>query len=370
MSKHGVRWNQFEHPATNLSLIRQDAESYPNGHVGVVGTRGVGNLCFLDIDAPNVIEQIETETGRKLPATYTVQSSPTKAPYKKHLYFKQTQYLLDRFPKRFSRKDFQNPSIDASGRPFGKELYALKGIKGDLVVAAGNTFMKDDVLETYIVYCDAPVLPIPDWLTDWLQKERSQNFSETAKFKIALRAEAEITSTSGTWRHEDGLIKTYVKRRVEHEISRWPTNNRKKVAPLIIALLKFECENFFQCGTTFWQDEANVARVRKRIRETPFNEKTGLYKPQIQYTESIKSGGSLVLINHSVPKPRQVIANALKGLHTPASREQIHRRGTEALTKAGVQIPVAATYRSWVSRACKDAKLTFKGGVWVRTTKL
>ena len=59
-------------------------------NVGVVGRRGIGNDMFLDIDAEGVLEQIERETGQKMPSTFTVASRPQSAPWKRHYYFKQT----------------------------------------------------------------------------------------------------------------------------------------------------------------------------------------------------------------------------------------------------------------------------------------
>ena len=72
----------------NLSEIRQLSIDYPRHNVGIVGRRGVGNLAFLDIDSEGMLERIETETGQKLPSTYTVQSRPESAPWKRHMYFR------------------------------------------------------------------------------------------------------------------------------------------------------------------------------------------------------------------------------------------------------------------------------------------
>ena len=69
----------------------------PHHNVGVVGKRGVGRHCFLDVDAPGVVERIEKETQHEKPQGYRVKSSPTSKPYKTHFYFKQTQYSFEKF---------------------------------------------------------------------------------------------------------------------------------------------------------------------------------------------------------------------------------------------------------------------------------
>jgi hypothetical protein len=61
------RWNI--HPTLNQSEILQNAKDFPHHNVGIVGRKGVGRLVFLDVDAPGVVEQIEDETGMRMPST-------------------------------------------------------------------------------------------------------------------------------------------------------------------------------------------------------------------------------------------------------------------------------------------------------------
>ena len=106
LKKGGVlpRWNVY--PTTNLSEIMQHAKDYANYNVGVVGRRGVGNLLFLDIDAEGVLEQeIQDETGQKMPSTFTVQSRPQSKPYKQHFYFYQTAYSVEAWRTEINVKD-------------------------------------------------------------------------------------------------------------------------------------------------------------------------------------------------------------------------------------------------------------------------
>ena len=89
------RWNI--HPTLNQSEILQNAKDFPHHNVGIVGRKGVGKLVFLDIDAPGVLEQIEGETGMKMPSTYAVCSRPQSAWWKRHFYFYQTAYSVSKW---------------------------------------------------------------------------------------------------------------------------------------------------------------------------------------------------------------------------------------------------------------------------------
>ena len=108
--KCGVLSRWQVHPGKTQSEINQYAKDYPHYNVGVVSRRGVGNLMFLDIDSEGVLEQIEAETGHQLPLTYSVQSRPQSAPWKRHLYFKQTRYSYDAFGRDKSREINVNSS--------------------------------------------------------------------------------------------------------------------------------------------------------------------------------------------------------------------------------------------------------------------
>jgi hypothetical protein len=132
--KRGVlpQWNR--HPSTKLSEIIQYAKDYPDYNVGVVGRRGIGNDMFLDIDAEGVLEQIERETGQKMPPTFTVASRPQSAPWKRHYYFKQTAYSVKTFRTETNVKDLS--VLKDEKHP---TRYDLKGVGGGgLVVGAGS----------------------------------------------------------------------------------------------------------------------------------------------------------------------------------------------------------------------------------------
>jgi hypothetical protein len=181
--KRGVllRWNR--HPSTNRSEIMQHAKDYPTHNVGIVGRRGIGNEMFLDIDADGVLEQIERESGREMPPTFTVASRPQSAPWKRHYYFKQTAYSFNTFRTETNVKDLTY--LKEGKHP---SRYDLKGVGGGgLVVAAGSVRADGEV---YAVTNDEPVVPIPDWLVDWLSQDIHRYKSELAKSRAEKRAKA------------------------------------------------------------------------------------------------------------------------------------------------------------------------------------
>lgn len=131
-----------------------------NMSAGCVCTLGKGHLCVLDIDKDGVLAQIEAETGKQLPTTFTVQSRPEEAPYKRHYYFWQTDYSVTQLPKTVG-------AAVTDGR------YDLK-INGQ-TVAPGSLHTKTG--KPYAIMTDAEVVDMPDWLVDWV-------YNDKAKYKV------------------------------------------------------------------------------------------------------------------------------------------------------------------------------------------
>jgi hypothetical protein len=102
---------------TELNLMAAD---FPHRDVGIVLEGHAGTIFVWDIDKEGVTERMERETGKTLPETYVVQSQPETAPYKRHVYFRQTDYFASQFQKQVNAGD-----------------YDLKGFGGGQVVAEG-----------------------------------------------------------------------------------------------------------------------------------------------------------------------------------------------------------------------------------------
>jgi hypothetical protein len=141
-------WNK--HPLSTETEIRTAAKEYPMCEVGVVLKRRVGEPFAIDIDVTGVIERMERETGQTLPATYTVLSRPVTAPYKRHVFFRHTDYSYGVFSKNVNAGDY-----DLIGT----------GIRALQVVAEGC--VRPDTGEVRTGN-GMPIADCPNWLADWL----------------------------------------------------------------------------------------------------------------------------------------------------------------------------------------------------------
>ncbi|HEU0048680.1 MAG TPA: bifunctional DNA primase/polymerase, partial [Nitrososphaera sp.] len=195
LTKMGVFRNWGNHQATTVEKLQEYATTadgkYADHGIGVVGKRGIGRHMFVDIDAKGVVERIEQETGQKMPATYTVQSRPSTMPWKRHFYFLQTLYSFKQFAKFAERGDpWKSVNLnvkdmtETDGEGKHPTLYDVKGIGGgSLVVGAGSVRESGEVYTA--IDADAEVVPVPNWLVDWL-------VADVTKFKIANRAEINV----------------------------------------------------------------------------------------------------------------------------------------------------------------------------------
>lgn len=111
------------------------------------------NLCMLDCDRLDLVDQIERETGHKLPMTFTVKSGGRGCP---HFYFSPTE--RSRRMKNTSTGDFDFWTFSHH------------------CVAPGSTHSSG---RKYEIIVDAPLAPVPDWLCDWMEAQE-RNFANGA----------------------------------------------------------------------------------------------------------------------------------------------------------------------------------------------
>jgi Bifunctional DNA primase/polymerase, N-terminal/AAA domain len=104
--------------------------------------------CVLDCDSPGLVEEIERETGRKVPETLTVKSAGKGCP---HFYFLPT-------PK--SRELNNKSATTTEGHSFDFWVWHQQTLApGSIKEPSGNR---------YELTRDVPMVPIPDWLVDWI----------------------------------------------------------------------------------------------------------------------------------------------------------------------------------------------------------
>jgi hypothetical protein len=185
-------WNTQAYYADEI-VHRCLARKFPNHNAAVISKRGVGNLMFLDVDADGVLEKIEEETGEKISGiTFSVCSRPQSAPYKRHFYFRQTDYSLRKWRTENNVRDITQWVPDKNGNPSHPTLFDVKGVGGGgYVVAPGSVRTNGEV---YTVIDELPVIAVPDWLVDWLAKEITS--WNSAKRKEQVEHAAKVTALS------------------------------------------------------------------------------------------------------------------------------------------------------------------------------
>src|ERR1035441_2243154 len=175
-------WNTQAYYADEI-VHRCVARKFPNHNAAVISKRGVGNLMFLDIDSPGGLERLEEETGQQISGTtFSVCSRPQSAPYKRHFYFRQTDYSVMKWRTENNVRDISKWVPDKNGNPSHPTLFDVKGVGGGgYVVAPGSVRANGEV---YTVIDDLPVIDVPDFLVDWLAKEISSWNSAKRKEQV------------------------------------------------------------------------------------------------------------------------------------------------------------------------------------------
>ena len=258
--KGGVFWAQYKHPATNLSEVTQLSKDFPHCNVGVVSRRGIGNFCFLDIDGEGVTEQIERETGHRMPETFVVQSQPRGKPWKRHFYFRQTPTSYATFTKEITGiKDLAAPKDKAN-------RYDFKGIGGGGYVVAPGSVRENG--EVYTIEHDRAIAEIPDWLVTWIRDDVHKFRSETSKLREAEKKkhrEAMQTKADGK------PLPEYTKDEIN--IALW--NRAISYAPLgtrretIENILREQMEDFMKGGKQLaveWKDRIHKIAFDPNLR--------------------------------------------------------------------------------------------------------
>src|SRR6266567_649666 len=164
-------WNKY--PLTTETEIRAAAKDCPTCDVGLVMKRKVGAPFAIDIDSSGVIERLERETQMTLPETYTVLSRPVTAPYKRHIFFRHTEYSNRVFTKNVNAGEYDLIGIGA--RPL--QVVSEGCIRPDTgEVRTGNGLSIADC---------------PDWLADWLvtdsKRLKNERTAETRQRRVEVR---------------------------------------------------------------------------------------------------------------------------------------------------------------------------------------
>jgi len=237
-------WLKYNVTKTDTELNLMAAE-FPHRDVGIVLRGHAGSIFVWDIDKEGVTERMEQETGKTLPETYIVQSRPETAPYKRHVYFRQTECFASQFQKQVNAGD-----------------YDLKGMGGGQVVAEGC--LRKDTGEIRKGN-GLPVCDIPTWLTDWLRKDSSVLGAViNAKKREDARALARLKTGDLVPTGQRTLfLKNLASRLFENRLSR----------KLILEAVTEQCRQCCENGVAWAASSAGRKKLTNIANDATFREK-------------------------------------------------------------------------------------------------
>lgn len=151
------------HPAeatTSIEKITNQWKQYRDCNVAVHCLQEEGGTVIVDVDGADIRPAYEKETGKPFPETYVVQSSPNKY----HIYFFQTP------------KTMAVPKNITEGETNGE--FSLR-VKNYYVVGEGSIHPEHH--GRYTGLSNAPIVPMPDDLLEWLIGRANKN-SRTGDF--------------------------------------------------------------------------------------------------------------------------------------------------------------------------------------------
>ena len=376
LEKRGVLYNWNRNPTTTLSEVLQHAKDFPNHNVGIVGRRGVGNHCFLDIDASGVTDRIEHESGQQMPPTYTVCSRPQSAPWKRHFYFKQTTYSVARLKKEANRKDTTKwVTSDNTGLPMHPTMYDLKGVGGGGFVVAAGSVRKDG--EIYTVVNDVPVADIPEWLVDWLvadlskyrsawAKERRDRANSVAAIPTGERAARQQMGDGSAFDISESDIFPFLNWRA-CQFAKMGTEKK-----LLEKVLIHQVEKFCAGGKRFVESEAGRRQIHKAATNKQLKFGNASFFNQLgEKKRAAYSEGSCGLTIFSKPTRQGLMVAAMRKLPARIAAEDGYKRLQKALAGTGFKLDSGATAsQKAVQEARKAAgfrtERTSSGWMWVR----
>jgi hypothetical protein len=375
LEKRGILYNWNRNPTTTLSEVLQQAKDFPYHNVGIVGRRGIGNHCFLDIDANGVVERIEQETGQKIPLTYTVCSRPQSAPWKRHFYFTQTSYSVSRLKKEANRKDTTKQVLSDNGILMHPTEYDLKGVGGGGLVVAAGSVRKDG--EIYTVLNDVPVMEIPTWLVDWLVEDLARYRSACAKerYERAMKVTA-MPEEVRTARQEQGDESAYDISECDiYEFLNWRAFQFAAMGTegkLLEKVLFQQVKKFCAGGKKFVQSDGGKRQIHKAAANKRLPVGNASFFNRLGEKKKTALGGGLIL--SGPPTRKSLMVAAMRSLPDSVTAEDGYERLQKALvgTDCKLDSKTKAGQKA-VQEARKVAgfhtERTTAGWMWVRNTK-
>jgi len=148
---------------TDREQIAQWGQDYSNANIASVAKATLEGVWFFEVDRPNFQNEIEKQTGHKMPETFMVRSSPGRG----HFYFRQTPASL----AMGNRQD-----KDAHG-----EIWSAR-VDDRYVAGPGSIHPRTGL--KYEVLRDTEILPAPDWLVEWCVNNSNSDVKETGHAEL------------------------------------------------------------------------------------------------------------------------------------------------------------------------------------------
>lgn len=184
--------------------IQQWCEQFPNYNAGAVATLDVVTndgktyvgKCILDLDAEEVPELIETDTGKKLPRTLIVKTAKGY-----HYFFNQTD------------------AASIAGNRKVKGIFDFQ--QNNKYVVAPHSIHPSGV--EYTIIDDSPIADLPDWLAQWIQtKQAPDTVNIPGSSPILFDVTDETRKNFETWLGPNGHNVDFTPKEFDAKRRRWP----------------------------------------------------------------------------------------------------------------------------------------------------
>jgi hypothetical protein len=161
----------------------------PTYNCGAVAKADLDKVWFFEVDSPDVIHRVVNDTGKPMPETFMVRSSPGHA----HYYFKQSEASI-----RMGNL--------AQGFVRGGDWSAR--VHNQYVVAAGS--INPTTGQPYEIYRDRMIVEGPDWFVEWcvsqkLDKKQTITQFTTGQGTIPEHYRNDVLTSIGGGYREKGL---------------------------------------------------------------------------------------------------------------------------------------------------------------------
>jgi Bifunctional DNA primase/polymerase, N-terminal len=151
---------------TSLDDARFSNPSFANCNTGAVAQAKIGGFWILEIDSPEVVAKIETDTGHSLKKVPTLVVCSRENRW--HIYFQQNE-----------------ASIKMGNIP---QKYGAFSARVNSEYVVGPKSHRDDINADYTTGADNKIPVAPDWLIQWLESQRKKagTNTETKRYEREL----------------------------------------------------------------------------------------------------------------------------------------------------------------------------------------